>query len=99
MNFQETSYVIESRRLTLNFQLRLLFIDRVAIKLTPTECQLMLCFIHGAVARDETLVSKLTKMNMMNLEKHIINLRMKIRPYGLSIHRVHSYGYILAGRK
>ena len=102
MNIQCTSYTVGSHDLALNDEYRLLFIDRELLKLTPTEYQLIRCFIDGVVAQDETLVSRAIKgapTNTVNLEKHITNLRTKIRRYGLGIYRVRDYGYVLVERK
>jgi len=98
-----TSYTIDSYTLTFDQQHRLLFIADAVVKLTPTEYQLMLGFIDGGVAQDETLARRAlltegpTNTMRANLEKHINNIRKKIRRYGLRIYRVHGYGYVLAG--
>lgn len=75
------------------------------IKLTSTEYQLIYHLLDGHVVQDQALAitalghnhtSQLNQTEMDNLERHIQNIRSKIRPYQLNLYRVHRYGYILA---
>lgn len=100
--YRMNSYTIGTHTVRLHQEHRLFFIDTDVIRATPTEYRLMVCLLTERVASDVTLAAQgfghrgaLDKSARENLEKHLYNLRVKIRPYGLTMHRVHNLGYIL----
>ncbi len=97
------SYTIGTHIVHLRQEDRLFFIDNDVIRVTPTEYRLVERLLTERVAADATLAEQgfghrgeLDRSARENLEKHIHNLRSKLRPYGLTIYRVHNLGYILA---
>jgi DNA-binding response OmpR family regulator len=97
------SYSIGTQHLELHQQHRLLLTKTDVIKLTPTEYRLVVCLLDERIAYDEVLASRalsnraeLSKATRETLEKHINNLRSKLRSHHLNIYRVHNLGYILA---
>lgn len=97
------SYTIGKHHIDLHQHHRLLFTNDEVIKLTPTEYQIIVCLLEERIAFDEMLATQalsnkgqINKATHETLERHINNLRSKLRPYGLDIYRVHTLGYILA---
>jgi len=106
MSHHTSYYTINSHNMTLHHQHRLLFVGDEVVKLTPTEHQIMCILLSERIAQDETLAAGAlesegppTKATRDALEKHVNNIRTKIRPYGLDIHRVHKYGYVLTSEQ
>ena len=83
-----------------NDKCRIVLIDSIVIKFTPTEYRLLVPLLEGwAVADAEFIQTVLTcdtnSQIYKALEKHIENIRSKLRLHGLNIHRVAKYGYLL----
>lgn len=80
---------------------RTLLVDHFLIRFTPTEFHLLSAFLLGEILTDETLIKmylgggRLDRWSKSNLDKHVDNIRTKIRPTGLSIYRVVRIGYVL----
>lgn len=81
--------------------LRTLFIQDIAVAFTPTEYRLLLLLIEKQFLPDKRLMGVFTS-NSTNahaeharLEKHLENIKSKLRPTGLCIRRIHRYGYSL----
>ena len=68
--------------------------------LTPTEARLLSLLVHHAVLSDEHLASLVYERPLDSqiraaLEKHVDNLRPKLRVHDYDIGRVYRYGYVL----
>ena len=97
-----TSYTIDKYKLCLHHSVRILLIGEDVIKLTPIEYKLILALLEKRIVEDTTLAQYTGNQDISivgvreSLEKHIVNLRSKLRPCNLNIYRIRSYGYILA---
>jgi DNA-binding response OmpR family regulator len=83
-----------------NDENRTLIVDNVMIKFTPTEYRLIMLLIGSQVISDTDFVQigfrcQVGTQGRVNLDKHMDNLRSKLRLSGLNIHRVAKYGYVL----
>ena len=86
-------------------QQRSLLVNQVLIRFTPTEYSLIRRLLDGEIVPDPDLAQLLTnhasktsdidKALKACLDKHIENIRSKIRPVGLYIFRVNGLGYVL----
>lgn len=92
---------IGSHRLQRNDESRTLIIDQHMIKFTPIEYRLLLHLLDGNAVSDTSLLQKAAPnsgdapSNQQNLDKHVDNMRVKLRPCSFSIRRITQYGYIL----
>jgi DNA-binding response OmpR family regulator len=83
-----------------NDENRVVIVDHLMIRFTPTEYRLVLLLLNGQVAPDSTLMQaafhcEISLQTRENLDKHIDKIRSKLRPSNLNVHRVAKYGYIL----
>lgn len=81
---------------------RMLLIDgKSVILFTPTEYHIMLLLITNRIIADKTLNGEVfgtgeTDMHTKKaLEKHIENIKSKMRFTGLTVRRIYCYGYFL----
>ena len=83
-----------------NDECRIVVIDGIVIKFTPTQYRLLVLLLEGRPVADAQLLratltcgedSPISRV----LEKHIEKIRSKLRLYGLTIHRIAKYGYLL----
>jgi DNA-binding response OmpR family regulator len=70
------------------------------VKLTPTEARMFAAFVQQQLLSDSQVAEHvfhcpLDKKVYEMMEKHIDNLRAKIRAHGCDIRRVMRYGYVL----
>ena len=91
---------IGKRRIQRNDEARALIVDGMLKRFTPTEYRLLVLLLEGQPIPDADLVKQVSSYQgdsrvRENLDKHIDKLRCKLRTFGLSIHRVTKYGYIL----
>ncbi len=91
---------IGTHRIQRNDENRILVVDSLMIKFTPTEYRLLLSLLSGQVVADsnlvrEALVCKLDRSVRKNLDKHIDKMRSKMQLAGLGVYRVSKYGYVL----
>jgi len=83
-----------------NDECRILVVDSMMIRFTPTEYRLLLSLLSGRVVTDsnlarEALSCELDQSVQKNLDKHIDKIRGKLQLVGLGVHRVSKYGYVL----
>lgn len=84
-----------------NDQFRTLLIEDEMVAFTPTEYRLILSLLNGEMIADKTLVQAvfatdaIDRLILKNLEKHIENVKSKLRHTKLYIRRIHRYGYSL----
>lgn len=88
------------RRIQRNDEARTLIVDGMLKRFTPTEYRLLVLLLEGQPIPDADLAKQVSLYEgdsraRENLDKHIDKLRCKLRTFGLSIHRVAKYGYIL----
>jgi DNA-binding response OmpR family regulator len=79
---------------------RTIIVDEILLRCTPTEYRILEPLLQGRALPDHYLVEAAfaeacTATSLRSLKRHIENLRSKLEPSGLSIHRVSRYGYIL----
>ncbi len=83
---------------------RIIIVEEIPVMFTPTEYRLLVYLLDQDIAKDELLIQALRVTNidkstlkpvLRNLEKHIDNIKSKLRPIGLYIRRVHQYGFAL----
>jgi DNA-binding response OmpR family regulator len=91
---------IGTHRIQRNDENRILVVDSLMIKFTPTEYRLLLSLLSGQVVADsnlarEALACKLNRSVQKNLDKHIDKMRSKLQLAGLGVYRVSKYGYVL----
>jgi DNA-binding response OmpR family regulator len=84
-----------------NDESRVIIIDAFLLRFTPIEYQLFVLLLNGErVVFDGELVQNVFGCEMSpaireNLDRHIDNIRSKVRAVGLNIHRVNKLGYVL----
>lgn len=84
-----------------NDESRVIIIDAFLLRFTPIEYQLLGILLNGErVAFDGELIQKVFGCEISpairdNMDRHIDNIRSKVRAVGLNIHRVNKLGYIL----
>ncbi len=83
-----------------NDETRILIVDSLMIKFTPTEYRLLLSLLSGRVVTDSHLARECFSCELdqgvqKNLDKHIDKIRGKLQLAGLGVHRVSKYGYVL----
>ena len=82
-------------------QQRSLLVDDLLVRFTPTEYTILCQLLSGDIVSDTNLIQKTfiteqpDKTLKTCLDKHIENIRSKIRPTGLNIFRVNGFGYVL----
>jgi DNA-binding response OmpR family regulator len=91
---------IGTHRIQRNDENRILVVDSLMIKFTPTEYRLLLSLLSGQVVADsnlarEALACKLNRSVQKNLDKHIDKMRSKLQLAGLGVYRISKYGYVL----
>lgn len=91
---------IGGRQISRNDICRALIIDNAIVKFTPTEYRLIALLLEGRVIADGDLIREVfacdkSHVTLKNLDRHINNIRGKLRLSGLNIHRVAKYGYVL----
>lgn len=79
---------------------RILLIDHILVKFTPTEYRLLVPLLSGKAVADTDLVWEAFACDVSpqvckNIDKHIDKIRSKLHLCGLNIHRVAKYGYLL----
>lgn len=79
---------------------RVLIVDCLLVRFTPTEYRLLMPLLQGYPLSDLDLVRSAFSCDLdscvrENLDKHIDKIRSKLRPSGLNIYRVAKYGYVL----
>src|SRR5258708_578149 len=88
-----------------NDTFRTLLVENEIVAFTPTEYRLLLALLDGCIAEDTSLAASVFSINHLdkparkNLERHIENIKSKLRPTGLYISRVYKCGYILVLRR
>jgi DNA-binding response OmpR family regulator len=83
-----------------NDETRTLVVDNRVVQFTPTEYWLLLPLLQGQPVSDtepsEAAFSRdIDSLVRQSLEKHIDNIRGKIKHLGLSVYRLRRYGYVL----
>lgn len=78
----------------------LISLDDHNIRFTPHEFKLLLLLLRQAVVKEAVMCKALAyeypgKASSRNLNKIINKIRSKLAPYGLNLHRVYGYGYML----
>lgn len=91
---------IGAHRIQRNDESRILVVDSLIIKFTPTEYRLLLPLLNERVVADavlarEAFFCELDRHVQKNLDKHIDRIRHKLRLVGFGVHRISKYGYIL----
>jgi DNA-binding winged helix-turn-helix (wHTH) protein len=82
-------------------RLRTLILNEELAIFTMTEYRLLLVLLEKEIVADSTLIEAMFQTStvdssvLKNLNKHIENAKSKLRCTGLSIRRVHRYGYAL----
>lgn len=77
---------------------RIILFDDVPVYFTPTEFRLILLLLTGHMVTDQKLIATvIDPWTRENLDKHIDNMRGKLRQANLpiTITRVRKYGYAL----
>jgi DNA-binding response OmpR family regulator len=77
-----------------------LIIDHKMVKFTPTEYRLLIPLLSGQLVSDANLIREAfncdaSPLARKSMEKHIDNIRGKLYPCGLTIHRITKFGYVL----
>jgi DNA-binding response OmpR family regulator len=84
-----------------NDESRIVIIDAFLLKFTPREYKLLVMLLNGErVVPDSELVQNVFDREISpaireKLDRHIDNIKNKVRVVGLSIHRVNKLGYVL----
>lgn len=84
-----------------NDALRLILIEDDVTAFTPVEYRLLSVLLEKEVAEDRILIeeafttSAVNRSLLKNVEKHIENMRGKLRHTRLRICRLYKYGYVL----
>ncbi len=85
-----------------NDECRIVVIDGIVIKFTPTQYRLLVLLLEGQPVADAQLLRATLTGNINSpisnykvLEKHIEKIRSKLCLHGLTIHRIAKYGYLL----
>ncbi len=79
---------------------RIVVIDNRVVPFTPTEYKIMRLLLTYVVVKEAALLAALALQDTDDaaaklITKYVNKIRNKLIPYGMSIHRVHSYGYML----
>lgn len=87
-------------RLQLDIASRIAVIDGETIYLTPIESRLLYLLRHTLPVSYDTLISEIYNCTADHktrkmLDKHIDNIRVKLRYTAISVHCVRSHGYVL----
>jgi DNA-binding winged helix-turn-helix (wHTH) protein len=95
-----SSTPIGQHRVQRNDESRVLVVDSLLVRFTPTEYRLLIPLLEGLPVHDNDLVSEVFSCKVDSwacecLNKHIDKIRNKLRPLGLNVHRIAKYGYIL----
>jgi DNA-binding response OmpR family regulator len=80
--------------------LRVLLVDEHAVKFSQTEYFIIKLLTSGKPLSNQVLIQAVygsgpTSPHEKPFGKHIDRLRKKIQPYGLTLHRVTKFGYLL----
>lgn len=84
-----------------NDTFRTLLIENEIVAFTPIEYRLLLALLDGNVVEDKNLTKTAFSTNLSdraarkNLERHIENIKSKLKPTGLYVRRAHMFGYTL----
>jgi DNA-binding response OmpR family regulator len=79
---------------------RVIIIDDLLFRCTPSEYRIIDQLVHEGPVSDRKLMhaaffEEYNTKGFRCLKRHVENLRSKLAPSGLSIHRISRYGYIL----
>lgn len=91
---------IGTHRISRSDVLRVLLIDEHAVKFSQNEYFIIRLLAGGAPLSNQVLIQAVygsgpTSPHEKPLSKHIDRLRKKLQPYGLTLHRVTKFGYLL----
>ncbi len=93
-------HLVEGVDLRYDDQKRIVIMNNSVIRLSPRQWKIMRLLLTKQIVTDEMCcqalnLPKLDLSALRLLTKHVEKIRCRLAPHGLTIGRVHGYGYVL----